>query len=213
MAERSVPLKLRKQMLLMRAAVERVELAQHVLDVREAATISAIVRNAMPGDRVAQPRVAGLRRGQALSRSSRRRRRCVAARFKFPMLQAATKWGGVVTVGYKLWDAVAAEARRAHLRVRSKSRPMLTSHDAPTRPARVRSAHRGRRDGRRLGLEHRARADDSDGRPMPLRTGPRSPHRRRCRAPHWLEGEFGGMLAIDQPPASSARVARACRTR
>ena len=28
----------------------------------------------------------------------------LAARFKFPVLAAATKWGGAATVGYKLWE-------------------------------------------------------------------------------------------------------------
>jgi hypothetical protein len=99
-----VPLKLRKQMLVMRAAVERVELAQHVLDVREAATVSAIVRNAMPGNRS---------RG-ALSRGVDVLRRypfvltaagLVAGQFKLPILKLATKWGGMATVGYKIWEA------------------------------------------------------------------------------------------------------------
>ena len=100
----AVPLKLRKQMLLMRAAVERVELAQQVLDVRRAATISAIVRNAMPGDRsrsLASRAFEMIKRYPfATSAAS-----LIAAQFKFPILKAAAKWGGVATVGYKLWEA------------------------------------------------------------------------------------------------------------
>jgi hypothetical protein len=104
MAQSQVPLKLRKQMLLMRAAVERVELAQHVLDVRQAATISAIVRNAMPGDRSRSVASRALdlviRFPFAASAVS-----LVASRFKLPLLTFATKWGSVATVGYKLWDS------------------------------------------------------------------------------------------------------------
>lgn len=104
MAHSQVPLKLRKQMLLMRAAVERVELAQHVLDVRQAATVSAIVRNAMPGDRsrgLASRAIGFLARFPfATSAVS-----LIASRFKLPLLTFATKWGGAATVGYKLWDS------------------------------------------------------------------------------------------------------------
>ena len=103
MAESQVPLKLRKQMLLMRAAVERVELAHHVLDVRRAATVSAIVRNAMPGDRsrtVAARAFDMLKRFPFLASAAS----LVASRFKLPILKVATKWGGAATVGYKLWE-------------------------------------------------------------------------------------------------------------
>ena len=104
MAQSQVPLKLRKQMLLMRAAVERVELAQHVLDVRQAATISAVFRNAMPGDRSRSLASRALdlvtRFPFAASAAS-----VVASRFKLPLLAFATKWGGVATVGYKLWES------------------------------------------------------------------------------------------------------------
>ncbi len=103
MADSNVPLKLRKQMLLMRAAVERIELAQHVLDVRRAATLSAVVRNAMPGDRT---------RGLALRAFDLLKRypfltsatSLIASRFKIPLLVTATKLGGVATVGYKLYE-------------------------------------------------------------------------------------------------------------
>jgi len=103
MAGANIPLKLRKQMLLMRAAVERVELAQHVMDVRAAATISAIVRNALPGDRSRSlaSRALDLVRSYPFVASAAS---IVAARIKFPILAAATKWGGLATVGYKLWD-------------------------------------------------------------------------------------------------------------
>ena len=103
MAGSHVPLKLRKQMLLMRAAVERVELAHHVLDLRRAATISAIVRNAMPGDRtrsVASRAFDVIKRYPFITSATS----LLAARFKFPILAAATKWGGAATVGYKLWE-------------------------------------------------------------------------------------------------------------
>ncbi len=123
-----VPLKLRKQMLLMRAAVERVELAQHVLEVREAATLSAIVRNAMPGDRsrgVASRTFETLKRFPFLASAAS----LVAAQFKFPILKVATKWGGLATVGYKLWmlwqQRMQAQARRP------TRRPALPS---PARP-------------------------------------------------------------------------------
>jgi len=98
-----VPLKLRKQMLLMRAAVERVELAHHILQVRQAATISAIVRNAMPGDRtrsLASRAFDVVKRYPFIASATS----LLAARFKFPILAAATKWGGAATVGYKLWE-------------------------------------------------------------------------------------------------------------
>jgi hypothetical protein len=103
MTQAHVPLKLRKQMLLMRAAVERVELAQHVLDVRQAATISAIVRNALPGDRsrsVASRALDVVKRYPFVTSVAS----LLAAQFKFPILKVATKWGGLATVGYKLWE-------------------------------------------------------------------------------------------------------------
>ena len=98
-----VALKLRKQMLLMRAAVERVELAHHILEVRQAATVSAIVRNAMPGDRSRSlaSRVFDMIKRYPLIASATS---LLAARFKFPVLAAATKWGGAATIGYKLWE-------------------------------------------------------------------------------------------------------------
>ncbi len=104
MAQSQIPLKLRKQMLLMRAAVERVELAQHVLDVRQAATVSAIVRNAMPGDRSRSlaSRAFGLLTRYPFAASAAS---VVASRFKLPLLTFATKWGGFATIGYKLWDS------------------------------------------------------------------------------------------------------------
>jgi hypothetical protein len=103
MAHSPVPLKLRKQMLLMRAAVERVELAQHVLDVREAATLSAIVRNALPGDRSRNvaSRLFDLLKSHPVVTSAVS---IVAARFKIPIIAFAAKWGGAATIGYKLWE-------------------------------------------------------------------------------------------------------------
>ncbi len=104
MAQSQVPLKLRKQMLLMRAAVERVELAQQVLDVRRAATLSAMVRNALPGDRsrgAASRTFDALRRYPFLASAAS----LVASRFKLPIFKFATKWGGAAAVGLKLWQA------------------------------------------------------------------------------------------------------------
>lgn len=103
MAETHVPLKLRKQMLLMRAAVERVELAHRMLDVRRAATVSAIVRNAMPTDttRGLATRALDFLKKYPFATSAVS---LVAARFKFPLLKAATKWGGLATIGYKLYE-------------------------------------------------------------------------------------------------------------
>ena len=103
MAQSQVPLKLRKQMLLMRAAVERVELAQHVLDVREAATLSAVFRNALPGDRsrsFASRGIDMLKRYPFMTSAVS----IVASRFKLPIIAFAAKWGGTATVGYKLWE-------------------------------------------------------------------------------------------------------------
>ena len=57
-----VPLKLRKQMLLMRAAVERVELAHHILEVRQAVDDLRDRAQRDAGRPYAQPRVAGVRR-------------------------------------------------------------------------------------------------------------------------------------------------------
>ena len=102
MAESHTPLKLRKQMLLMRAAVERVELSQHVLELRRAATLSAIVRNAMPGDRsrsLASRAFDLVKRYPLLTSATS----LIASRFKLPILRMATKWGGAATVVYKLW--------------------------------------------------------------------------------------------------------------
>jgi len=123
MAPGHVPLKLRKQMLLMRAAVERVELAQHVLDVRAAATLSAIVRNALPGDRSRNFVLRALdvvRRHPVVASAVS----IVAAQFKFPILKVATKWGGLATVGYKLWELW----RREH-----PDAPLTFGRSAPSR--------------------------------------------------------------------------------
>ncbi len=123
MAHSQVPLKLRKQMLLMRAAVERVELAHHVLDVRRAATISAIVRNAMPGDRtrsIASRAFEVIKRYPFVTSATS----LIAARFKFPILAAATKWGGGAALGYKIWD------------LWQKNRESSTSQSRARRPGR-----------------------------------------------------------------------------
>lgn len=50
-----------------------------------------------------------------------------------------------------------------------------------------------------------ARADDSDGRPDATPYRPTVTTPAALSAPHWLEGEFGGMLAIDQPPGTPSR--------
>ncbi len=102
MAESHTPVKLRKQMLLMRAAVERVELSQHMLELKQAATVSAIVRNAMPGDRsrsLASRAFDLIKQYPFLASATS----LLASRFKFPILKLATKWGGAATVIYKLW--------------------------------------------------------------------------------------------------------------
>ncbi len=99
----SIPLKLRKEMLQMRAAVERVELAHHLLDVRRAATVSAIVRNALPNDRsrswMARAVDTAKRYPFITSAAS-----LLATRFRIPLLASAAKWGGAATVAYKLFD-------------------------------------------------------------------------------------------------------------
>lgn len=104
MAQSQVPLKLRKQMLLMRAAVERVELAQQMLDVRRAATISAIVRNALPNQRTrgaASRALDTVKRYPFLASAAS----LVASRFKWPIFKVATKYGGAATVAWKLWQS------------------------------------------------------------------------------------------------------------
>ena len=123
MSQSATPLKLRKQMLLMRAAVERVELAQHILDVREAATFSAIVRNAMPGDRsrsVASRAFEVVKRYPFVTSGAS----LLAAQFKFPILKAAAKWGGIATVGYKLWEL--------WQKMHPESRTRLPAYPSPT---------------------------------------------------------------------------------
>ncbi len=103
MAESHTPLKLRKQMLLMRAAVERVELSQHLHELREAASVSAIVRNAMPGDRsrsVASRAFDLIKQYPFLTSAVS----LFASRFKLPILRIATKWGGAATLIYQLWS-------------------------------------------------------------------------------------------------------------
>lgn len=102
MSRSHAPLKLRKQMLLMRAAVERVELAQHLDDVRRAATVSAIFRNAMPSDRTRSfaARVVELAKRYPFVTSAAS---LIAARFPIPILKRAVKWGGVATLVYRLW--------------------------------------------------------------------------------------------------------------
>ena len=102
MAESKTPLALKKQMLVMRAAVERIELASQVVDVKRAATVSAIVRNALPGNRsrsIASRALDLLKRFPFVASAAP----LIASRFKFPLLKLATKWGGAATVVYKLW--------------------------------------------------------------------------------------------------------------
>ena len=103
MAHAHVPLKLRKQMLLMRAAVERVELAHHLSEVRRAATLNAIVRNALPGDRSRGwwSRALELAKRYPFVASAAS---LVAARFKLPIITTAVKLGGGAALGYKLWE-------------------------------------------------------------------------------------------------------------
>ena len=103
MADSNVPLKLRKQMLLMRAAVERLELAHHLAEVRRAATLNAIIRNALPGDRSrgwwSRALEVAKRYPFITSAAS-----LIAARFKFPIATTVAKWGGIAALGYKLWN-------------------------------------------------------------------------------------------------------------
>jgi hypothetical protein len=130
MSASHVPLKLRKQMLVMRAAVERVELAQHVLDVREAATISALVRNALP-DRsrgLASRSLEVLRRYPFVMSAAG----LLATQFKLPVLKFATKWGGMATVGYKLWEAWQKAHPESGRRIAARL-PFLNSTGARTR--------------------------------------------------------------------------------
>ncbi len=103
MAHSHVPLKLRKQMLLMRAAVERVELAHHLSEVRRAATLNAIVSNALPGDRSRSwwSRAFELAKRYPFVTSAAS---LIAARFKVPIVTTAAKLGGVAALGYKLWE-------------------------------------------------------------------------------------------------------------
>lgn len=103
MAHSNVPLKLRKQMLLMRAAVERVELAHDLSEVRRAATLNAMVRNALPGDRSrswwSQAFELAKRYPFITSAAS-----LLAARFRIPFVTSVAKLGGAAALGYKLWD-------------------------------------------------------------------------------------------------------------
>ena len=103
MAHSHVPLKLRKQMLLMRAAVERVELAHHLSEVRRAATLNAIVRNALPNDRSRSwwSRAIDLAKRYPFIASAAS---LLATRFRIPLLTTAAKVGGAAALGYKLWD-------------------------------------------------------------------------------------------------------------
>ena len=102
MNDTHAPLKLRKQMLLMRAAVERVELARTLDDLRRAATLSAIFRNAMPSDRTRSfaARVVELVKRYPVVTSAAS---LIATRFPIPILRRAIKWGGLATLGYRLW--------------------------------------------------------------------------------------------------------------
>ena len=99
----NVPLKLRKEMLLMRAAVERIELAQHMMEVRQAATLSAIVRNALPSDRsrsLMSRALETVKRYPFIASAAS----LLATRFRVPLLASAAKWGGAATVAYKLFE-------------------------------------------------------------------------------------------------------------
>jgi len=103
MSVSNVPLKLRKQMLLMRAAVERVELAHHMMELRRAATLSAIVRNALPNDRSRSwwSRALEVAKRYPFVTSAAS---LIASRFKIPLLGSAAKYGGLAAIGYKLWE-------------------------------------------------------------------------------------------------------------
>ena len=86
----------------MRAAIERVELAAHMDDVRRAATLSAIFRNAMPSDHTrgyASQLLDLIKRHPRLTSALS----LVAARFKFPIVGTVVKWGGLAVLGYRLW--------------------------------------------------------------------------------------------------------------
>lgn len=103
MGESNAQLKARKQMLLMRAAVERVELAHRLSDVRRAATLNAIVRNALPGDRSRSwwsRALETVKRYPFITSAAS----LLAARYRFPIAAAAAKWGGLAAIGYKLWN-------------------------------------------------------------------------------------------------------------
>lgn len=107
-----VPLKLRKQMLLMRAAVERVELAHHIGEVRRAATLHAIIRNALPtpsnrSRNWMQQGMDVVKRYPFVTSAVS----LVATRFKIPLLKTAVKWGGMVGLGYKLYEAWQVQQR------------------------------------------------------------------------------------------------------
>lgn len=118
----SVSLKLRKEMLLMRASVERVELAHHMLEVRRAASINAIVRNLLPNDRsrgwVTRAVEMAKRYPVVMSAAS-----LLATRFKIPLVKSAVKLGGVAAVGYKLWEAW---QRQRVLNERARARTIRT---------------------------------------------------------------------------------------
>jgi len=119
MASGTVPLKLRKQVLQMRAAVERVEFVHHLNEVRRAATVSAIVRNALPNARSRSwvSRGVDLAKRYPFITSAAS---LVASRFKIPLFKSAVKWGGVATLGYKLWDAWQAQQRTTRMRRRGR---------------------------------------------------------------------------------------------
>lgn len=102
MSRSHTPLQLRKQLLVMRAAIERIELAAHMDDLRRAATLSAIFRNALPSDKTrgyASQLFELIKRHPGLASAAS----LIAARFKFPIVGVAVKWGGIAVLGHRLW--------------------------------------------------------------------------------------------------------------
>ena len=188
MAQSQVPLKLRKQMLLMRAAVERIELAQNVLDVRQAATISAIVRNAMPGrsSRSLATRALDLVKRYPFAASA-----CVAGRVA---LQAAHpglrdevgrhREHRVQVVGRVEEDERCTAHHGADAAPDGRTHAPLT-HEGP----RCGAPHRGRRGG--FAADLRSRGQRRRGRLPRLPIVPRSRRRRRCPRQAGLRASSG----------------------
>lgn len=105
MSSRSEAQRLRKQMLVMRAQLERMQLSEHIADLRRTTTFGALFRNAMPGFAAGKgiPMLIDLfKRYPYLSSAIS----VGISRFKKPLLRKALGVGGLVLLAWQAWRLI-----------------------------------------------------------------------------------------------------------